>query len=64
MKIIIDAMGGVYITVSDEEYATRGAEYAAYYGLASLEELDCIEARYFMDNFLSSFNMTLDELQN
>jgi len=28
------------ITVTDEEYKTRGADYAAYYGLSSLEELE------------------------
>lgn len=32
--------------------------------LAALDELHCPEAEYFMENFLSYFNMTLDELQN
>lgn len=54
-----------YIKCLDEERCGNNEFSSAKKTLlASLEELDCIEARYFMDNFLSSFNMTLDELQN
>ena len=41
------------ITVSDEEYEARGAEYAAYYGLASLAELEqYYEPEYIRDSIL------------
>lgn len=46
------------ITVSDEEYETRGAEYAAYYGFASLAEL---EAQYDEDYIRDSILFDLVE---
>lgn len=44
------------ITVSDEEYETRGAEYAAYYGYSTLTELEAdYGADYIRDSIL--FNL-------
>lgn len=41
------------ITVTDEEYEKRGAEYAAYYGYASLAELEAAyDADYIRDSIL------------
>ncbi len=41
------------ISVSDEDYETRGAEYAAYYGLSSLKELEeYYEPDYIRDSIL------------
>lgn len=54
-----------YIKCLDEERCGNNEFSSAKKTLLhSLEELSCPEAQYFMDNFLSSFNMTLDELQN
>ena len=53
-----------YIKCLDEERCgNREFTSAKATLLKSIEELDSREADFFMDNFLSSFNMTLDELQ-
>ena len=54
-----------YIKCLDEERCGNNEFSSAKKTLLSaLDELDCSEANFFMEHFLSSFNMTLDELQN
>lgn len=53
-----------YIKCLDEERCGNNEFTSAKKTLLkALEELSCPEAEYFMDHFLSYFNMTLDELQ-
>jgi len=53
-----------YIKCLDEERCGNN-EFTSAKGtlLRAIDELNCPEAEYFMEHFLSYFNMTLDELQ-